>query len=185
MAYEDGDISTLRDINKTRTLLGRTEREIFSGKLLAETFGSTSNPNTVRCVLNADDAIVDWQACIDHARSRVKRACETSGGRFFETELLSLEHDEGSITAVLLGDGERIETKTATVILAVGPWCTEVLEKSDIAPPPTSRIPVATGVFTYYLRLTDDQVGFFKDKPIFSHIGRGNREFSSKSAPNC
>jgi glycine/D-amino acid oxidase-like deaminating enzyme len=174
VAYEDDDSATIENINKTRNFLGRAKREILGGEILNKTFGPSDTPTTMSYILNADDAIVDWKACLESARSRVKRACGASGGRFFETELLSLEHDEGRITAVLLRGGERLDTTTATVILAVGPWCTEVLDKSSIELPPSGRVPVATAVFAYYLRLKEDQTLFFKDKPIFSHIGRGN-----------
>ncbi|KAL2014903.1 hypothetical protein VTK56DRAFT_7084 [Thermocarpiscus australiensis] len=47
-----------------------------------------------------------------------------------------------------------------------------MLQKSEIKLPPKHRIPVPTGLFAFELELNDEQVEFFKDKPVFSHVGR-------------
>jgi hypothetical protein len=82
-----------------------------------------------------------------------------------------LEHDGKQVTTVIHTSGAPIDARDMDIILAVGPWTIEVLGSSGIEFPPKDRIPTPTGLFAFQLRLDDDQVQYFKKKPVFSHIG--------------
>jgi glycine/D-amino acid oxidase-like deaminating enzyme len=85
-----------------------------------------------------------------------------------------LKRDGRRVARIHLDDGRLVETEHADIVLAVGPWTVEVLESSGIGLPPEHRLPVPTGLFAFQLELNSDQAAFFRDKPVFSHAGRGS-----------
>lgn len=171
VAY-DKDDSTPSSINETRAQLGMEARQRLEGRILTEKLGSKDVPPSLTIIFNSDDAIVDWKGCMNDVKRRVTEACSQSGGKLLEGKVKILEHDGNRIKAIILADGKRIETETAQVVLAVGPWFAEILTNSGIDLPPSNRLPVATGLFAYNVQLNDKQVEIFRGKPIFSHIGK-------------
>ena len=91
----------------------------------------------------------------------------------WETQVQELVHNRRRIIAVNLANNTRIETVDRNIILAAGPWISEVLDRSGIEQPPEPRAPVATGIFAFILQLQEDQIESFRGKPSFSHIGYG------------
>jgi glycine/D-amino acid oxidase-like deaminating enzyme len=172
--YEQDDVASVQKINEAREELGLQSREPGGSTLMRDKFGTTTAPESLTYVSAADDSIVDWEPCISDARERTKKACTDSGGTFYESGVASLVKDGARITSLILENGEKIEAGNAQIVLAVGPWFTQLLAASDIALPPDGRTPVATGLFSYGVRLSEEQTEFFRDKPMISHHGQGD-----------
>ncbi|KAH6845135.1 FAD dependent oxidoreductase [Chaetomium sp. MPI-CAGE-AT-0009] len=172
--YEQDDVATAQKVNEAREKLGLQSREPCGSRLMQDTFGTTTAPETLTYVLASDDSIVDWESCISDARERAKNACTNSGGTFYESGVARLVNDGTRITALILENGEEIKVGSAQIVLAVGPWFAQVLAASDITLPPDGRTPVATGLFSYGVRLSKEQAEFFRDKPIISHGGKAD-----------
>jgi hypothetical protein len=171
--YEQGDTAAAQKINGVREELGLPRRELGDSTLMRDTFGSTTAPESLTYVSAPDDSIVDWGPCISDARERAKDACVSSGGTFHESGVARLVKDGSRITSLVLENGETIEAGSAQIVLAAGPWFAQTLDPSGIPLPPNGRIPVATGLFSYHVRLNEEQAEFFKDKPMISHKGKG------------
>jgi glycine/D-amino acid oxidase-like deaminating enzyme len=171
--YEQDDTAAAQKINGVREELGLPRRELGDSTLMKNTFGTTTAPDSLTYVLAPDDSIVDWGPCISDARERAKDACASSGGTFHESGVASLVKDGSCITSLVLENGETVETGGAQIVLAVGPWLAQILDSSGIPLPPNGRTPVATGLFSYHVRLNEEQTEFFKDKPMISHKGQG------------
>jgi len=174
------DSEAITSIDRNRVRLGLDLRQRGNKELLETYYGPTSFRDTLIFVFNPGDAVVDWQPCIRQHREAVKKVCLQTGGQIYKGALHALEHDGREVTAVVLVDGARIETKGVDVVLAVGAWTAEILGRFHMQLPPQGRNPTPTGLFAFRLELNDDQVEFFKDKPVFSHIGRGSRFSPSK-----
>ena len=172
VAYKENS-DTLRSIDQNRQQLGFDVRERGGKELLERHFGFSDAPDGLVFVYNPDDALVDWQPCIREHESKAKEACSRRGGAVYESKVNFLKHDRKRVTAVVLSDGDPINTTDMDVILAVGPWTMEVLKRSDIPPPPSHRIPIPTGIFAFELQLDDSQTEYFMGKPVLSHIGKG------------
>lgn len=172
--YEQDDATTVQKINEVREELGFQSREPNNSMLMRDTFGTTTAPNSLTYVSAPDDSIVDWGPCISEARERAKNACTNSGGTFYESGVASLANDGSRIASLVLENGETIEVGGAEIVLAVGPWFAQILDASGVPLPPDGRTPVATGLFSYGVWLNEEQVEFFKDKPMISHRGKGS-----------
>lgn len=169
--YEEDELATLQKINDTRETLGLERRQLRDSTLMRDEFGTTMAPESLTYVLASDDSIVDWEACMSDARERAKKACTGSGGTFYESGVATIVNDGVSITSLLLENGEMIETGTAQIVLAVGPWLAQILDYSGITLPPNGRTPTATGLFSYTVELNDNQAEYFRNKPIVSKTG--------------
>ncbi|KAJ5806870.1 hypothetical protein N7474_010462 [Penicillium riverlandense] len=166
--FEHGDFATIDQINKAREKLSLPRRETSGNELMQDRFGTKTAPESLIYVFNSDDAIVDWELIISQARARARAACVDSGGSFYESEVTTLVHDndKGRIIEVVLKNGVRIQTETAQVILATGPWLGQDLATSGISLPPSGRTPTANGLFAYAVQLNDDQAEYFRNRPI-------------------
>lgn len=174
VAYDEMRLQTLDEIDQTRLHMGRHKRERLDGSILAKIFGSTGALSKLTFVHNEDDGLVEWEGCMQAMRDSVRERCrENKESVFLETQVQDLVHCGERITAVTLADDRRIGVADKKVILAAGPWITEILERSSIERPPHSRIPIATGVFAFILQLNEEQTLFFKGKPALSQIGYG------------
>lgn len=148
------------------------KRERLDHQTFAKIFGPANLHPGLTFVRNDDDSLVEWKGCMQAMQDLVKRHCEEDdGSKMLELQALKLLHEGGRVCAVVLPNEEQIQATDAEVIVAAGPWITELLEKSGIAQPPASRSPVATGLFAFTLQLNEEQILFFKGKPAFSHIG--------------
>lgn len=172
--FEQSDSATIDQINNAREQLSLPRRETSGNELMQEHFETTRAPEELLYVFNSDDAIVDWELIMSEARRTAEMACVESGGSFYNSGVTSLVHDndKGLITAVMLDNGERIETETAQVVLATGPWLHEDLATCGIRLPPRERTPTAIGLFAYAVQLSDQQAERFRNKPMVSHQGR-------------
>jgi hypothetical protein len=150
------------------------KRERLDHKTFAKIFGPANLHPGLTFVWNDDDSLVEWKGCMQAMQDLVKRHCEEDdGSKMLELQALKLLHEGGRVCAVVLPNEEQIQATDAEVVVAAGPWITNLLEKSGIAQPPASRSPVATGLFAFTLQLNEEQILFFKGKPAFSHIGYG------------
>ncbi|KAI0388558.1 FAD dependent oxidoreductase [Xylariaceae sp. FL0594] len=165
------DRNLFHDTNNSRQRLGMEPRILSDSGIMKKVFGASDAPDSLDYVYNWDDAIVDWEDCIAQLRKRARDFCVDSGGVFYESTVDSLDHHNGQVTTIVLEDGQRIETAKAEIVLAVGPWFTDVLDKSSIPYPPPGRIPIATGIFSFVVQMNDKQIDYFKDKPMISHNG--------------
>lgn len=172
---EQDDLAAIQEINQAREELGFQKRQPGGSTLMRDTFGTTTAPESPAYILASDDSIVDWKTCMSETRERAKKACTDSGGTFYESEVATIvkDGDGARITALTLENGKSIEVANAQVVLAVGPWLAQVLVASGIPLPPSGRTPVATGLFVYTVQLNDEQVKFFRDKPMVTHNGKG------------
>ncbi|KAL2144205.1 hypothetical protein VTI28DRAFT_9496 [Corynascus sepedonium] len=170
--YEEDDLVTLQKINNAREGHGLQKRQQGDSKLMRDTFGTTTTPESLTYVFAWDDSIVDWETCMLDARARAKEACTDSGGTFYESGVATLIKDEARITALILKNGEKIEAGNAQIVLAVGPWLAQVLTESGIPLPPKGRSPVATGLFSYAVQLNEEQAKEFGNRPMVSHSGK-------------
>jgi len=171
VAYEN-DSETLKSIDQNRKRLGLPARRRGNKDFFELFFGRSDAPDTLTYVHNPDDGLVDWQPCMLEHQEKAKLACRGTGGQALDSKVESLEHDGKLVTTAVLANGDRIETKDADVVLAVGPWAMELLERSGIQLPPKDRTPVPTGLFAFQLQLNSAQAAYFRDKPMFSHTGR-------------
>lgn len=171
--YQEDDLIALQKINNAREGHGLQKRQQDDSKLMRDTFGTTTTPESLTYVFAWDDSIVDWETCMLDARTRAKEACTDSGGTFYESGVATLIKDEARITALILKNGERIEAGNAQIVLAVGPWLAQVLTESGIPLPPKGRSPVATGLFSYAVQLNEEQAKEFGNRPMVSHSGKG------------
>jgi L-2-hydroxyglutarate oxidase LhgO len=171
--HDKDDFSTLLDIDDTRTKLGLPTRQRGDEKLMQDKFPTTNAPPSLTYVSAPDDMIVDWAPCMSKAMERARQACTDSGGIFYESGVETIIKKASHITALVLENGEEINADNAQVVLAVGPWLTQVLATSDIRLPPNERKPVATGLFSYTVQLDKEQAKYFRDKPVVSHNGTG------------
>jgi hypothetical protein len=154
-------------------LLGLPERQLRSSTLMKEQFETTTASESQVYVHNSDDAIVDWEPCISKARERASAACTNSSGSFYTCGVASLAHDGNRVTEIVLQNGGIIKTSTAQIVLAPGPWFAEMLVTSRIRPPPSGRLPIATGLFSYHVQLSSEQAIYLRNRPILSHEGKG------------
>ncbi|KAK4119491.1 hypothetical protein N657DRAFT_637284 [Parathielavia appendiculata] len=171
VAYAEHD-KTLQSIDKNREDLGLRPRPRGNKAFFETFFGPSHAPDDFIYVHNSDDAVVDWMPCMVKHEQKARDICHQTQGRVYETEVMSLQHDGNRVTAAIFANGDRIDTSGCDIVLAVGSWTMEVLQKSEIELPPQHRVPVPTGLFAFELELNDEQVEFFKDKPVFSHVGR-------------
>ncbi|KAB5517295.1 hypothetical protein GE09DRAFT_568418 [Coniochaeta sp. 2T2.1] len=151
VAYWKDSIDTLKSIVGNRSQLGLEARRVGGKELLEGCFGPTT-ANALRTstfVHNPDDAIIDWRPCIQEHESKAEVACIQSGGSIYQAKVETLEHDTKRVTALILVDGRRIDTKDTDIVLAIGPWTVEVLKRSKIDLPPEGRVPTATGLFAF------------------------------------
>ncbi len=172
VAYDE-DSQTLKGIDQSRERLGLQARRRGNKDFFDLFFGPSSAPSTLTFVHNPDDAIVDWQPCMKKHQQKAEDACLQTGGLVYKMELDALQHDGKRVTDAVLANGDSIDTRDQDIVLAVGSWTIQVLTRSGIQLPPQHRIPVPTGLFAFSLELNDEQVNFFRNTPIFSHVGRG------------
>ena len=172
--YDPADLETLSTINTTREKLGLQRRQPPTSTLIASVLGSETVPESLTCVLASDDSIVDWVTCMSRARERAKAACERNGGILYESGVKTILKDDTRVTTLILENGQKISAAGAQVVLAVGPWLAGVLHASGISPPPSGRTPIATCIFAYTVRLSDEQADSFRTKPMVSHQGKGS-----------
>jgi glycine/D-amino acid oxidase-like deaminating enzyme len=174
VAYDKAAISILNGIDKARSQLGKERRIRYDRAILEEFYGTTNALDDLTFVFNEDDGIVEWAGCMRGRKEAIEKRCrENEGSNILDARVETLMHEGRRITAVVLANGESIETGDTKVTLAAGPWIVELLDKSGIEQPPDWRMPIATGLFAFTLQLSEDQVTFFKGKPSFSHVGHG------------
>ncbi|KAL2014910.1 hypothetical protein VTK56DRAFT_7013 [Thermocarpiscus australiensis] len=171
VAYAKHD-KTLQHIDENRKDLGLRPRPRGNKAFFETFFGSSHAPDDLIFVHNSDDAVVDWMPCMVKHEQMARDICHQTQGKVYETEVMSLQRDGNRVAAAILANGDRIDTSGCDIVLAVGSWTMEMLQKSEIKLPPMHRIPVPTGLFAFELELNDEQVEFFKEKPVFSHVGR-------------
>lgn len=172
--YDESEVPTLVGIEQTRSQLGLEKRTRPDKTTLENYYGASQNSTNSTFVYNNDDALVDWKGCMQAVRERIQTLCLNSKtSKVLETPAQELEHGGGRITAVICGDGSKIDTSDVEVIVAAGAWTAELLENSSINLPPISRAPVATGIFAIIIQLNEKQKKHFWGKPGFSHIGCG------------
>jgi glycine/D-amino acid oxidase-like deaminating enzyme len=169
VAYDKTTIATLDGIDKARSQLGLNRRQRSNCTLLQKYYGSTNTVDDLTYVFNEDDALVDWEGCMQAMEKR----CREGGSEILDTRVDKLIHNKRRITSVALSDGKMIKTGDTKVILAAGPWIAQLLDNSNIEQPPDRRMPTATGLFSFRIQLSEDQKKLFQGKPSFSHIGRG------------
>ena len=169
VAYPEAQIQTLIEIERARLRLGLPARKRESSQLRNGLFSSTHFPENMVVVHNKDDGVVDWTGVMNS----VKEDCLKNGVVFQQDEVLRIESDtSGRVKSVVTSTGS-IDTKETEVILAAGPWIMQLLETSSMRAPPTSRAPIATGIFSFSLELNIEQWTKYKDLPVNSEIGVG------------
>lgn len=168
VAYEREHQQTLDDINNVRKELQKPERQDKGQSIMAANFGAGSLIDEVTFVFNDDDGLVNWDECLAEQRDIALKRLPV-----FRESVDRLICARGSITSIILESEKQVDSTNATVILAAGPWILEILERSGISLPPQPRQPVATGVFSFLIALSEEQREFFENKPSFSHYGRG------------
>lgn len=172
VAYET-DSERQRGIDQNREQL-HLERRPRGGKdPLQKFYGDTCTQRPLTIVHNPDDAMVDWKPCVLEHEDKAKWKCCQSGGSVHETKVEVLEHDGTKVTAIVLANRDSIDTSQIDVVLATGAWTLDLLQVSGIELPPEERRPTPTGVFAVQLKLSDEQVRVFRNKPILSENGRG------------
>jgi glycine/D-amino acid oxidase-like deaminating enzyme len=168
VAYEDGD-GTLAGIDAARSELQLPRRERWDINILNKYYGHTRASANLHYIWNEDDGLVEWKGCMEALRSYIHQHKAT---RIVHGQAERLYHDAGRIRTISV-DGRSIDVNDAQVILAAGPWISEMMDQSEISQPPSLRVPVATGVFACFVQLDEEQRQFFRGKPAFSHIGYG------------
>lgn len=186
VVYHPQSISILDQIDKNRSTLGLPPRErltmqsimtcleseLTPGKRSAMEFikgmmERTTHQENPTFVYNEDDGVVQW----DFYMSQMQILCKEGGANIRDAEVERLLTRGNCITAIELNGGEVIPTDDAKIILAAGPWILPLLACSNITLPPPSRAPVATGVFTFHLKLNDAQRESIHNIPPLSVYG--------------
>lgn len=174
VAYDRNDTQTLDAIDAARSELGMERRKRFNEDVLRTYYESERVESDCVFVWNDDDGLVDWRGCLATTKKLIQKS---SGIRkkitVVDNQVLRLSHTANRVTSIYLANGTELEVSDAQVIMAVGSWTSELLERSSITQPPHSRYPIATGIFAFTLKLNPEQRDFFAGKPAFSHIGHG------------
>jgi len=121
---------------------------------------TAEDPN-LQCVWNEDNAVVDWNSCIQEVRRPLQ-----SRIRDVKVERLVVG-DTGRICRLVLRGGEIVTIADGDkIIMTPGAWGERLLKDSNInAPPKASQ---AVGVFTFHLRPNELHRQFLKDLPALS-----------------
>ena len=169
VAYSQAHIETLNGIDRARSQLGLPARKRQSAQLLNDLFDSTQATGDLTVVYNEDDGVLDWTGVM----KSVRQDCVEKGAVFRSEQVLRMDTDmSGKIYAVITST-ESIDTGRAEIILAAGPWIMQLLEASSIQPPPPSRVPTATKIFSFPLELSSEQWHRYGKLPVHSEIGAG------------
>jgi len=169
VTYSNARIETMIGIDRARSQLNLPPRKRQAAQLLKELFGSVQDTQNLAIVYNDDDGVVDWTG----AMKSVREDCVKNGGRFRDDRVVRMEVDmSGKIRAVVT-PRESIDTERTEVILAAGPWIMSLLEVSSIQQPPASRAPIATGIFSFSIGLSNEQWMKYSVLPVISEIGVG------------
>lgn len=174
VAYATSD-DTLESITSNRAFLNLESQQV---DINPETWGVNQSGADLKFVFNADDGIVDWSPCIEEWTTQVLERCHSSGGTVYEQALHHICFEQNQVTQMVLEDGTALDTTTADIILAVGPWTKELLERSSIVLPTQSRLPIPTGIFAFRIELTPEQHAYYLQSSIYSEIGCGKILFT-------
>ena len=101
----------------------------------------------------------------------LRQDCIDRGCSIESTEVRKLVIDENRVKSVQLTTGMTLDTRDMQVFLATGAWTTGILAESGLPLPRWERIPVATGVFSFHLKLNDLQQAALTGIPPFSVYG--------------
>ncbi|KAG4427717.1 hypothetical protein IFR05_016800 [Cadophora sp. M221] len=128
----------------TQTLSAREHRCFeFAASLL-----KTANDLSLCCLWNEDNAVIDWNRCMDEIRAPL-------GLKIQKAKVNRLiVGDGGLVRGILLEGGKMVDvSKEDKVVMTVGAWTEALLKESGITIP-LKRLR-CVGVFTFYLKLND------------------------------
>lgn len=169
VAYSQASINTLDGIDHARSELYLPIRERQTIELMKDRFASKDIKKDLTVVENDDDGILNWT----DAMKSLKQDCIEKGARFRDDTVLRMNTNENGRIQVIITSKESIDTSNSEIILAAGPWIMSILEASSIKQPPSSRCPIATGIFSFTLKLNFDQWEKYRRLPVLSEIGVG------------
>ena len=123
----------------------------------------TADDPKLVCVWNKDNAVVNWNQCIQNIR-------ESLSSRIREEKVERLVADDaGRICALQMENGTRVVIEDgASVILTAGAWGQKLLKDSNIAGPPPAKSFRAIAVFTFHLRLSESHWTYIRGLPALS-----------------
>jgi len=163
---------SIEELLSTQTLSARECRCFeFAASLL-----KTANDPSLCCLWNEDNAVIDWNLCIDEIRKPLR-----SKIRQAKVNILVVGKG-GLIREIHLEGGDIIPVREEDeVCLAAGAWTEEILKNSVITTPLKKLRCV--GVFTFHLKLTDLHWDYIRDLPALSFQTKDmNCRFSSPPA---
>lgn len=167
VAYPPNQVFTLTGIDRARSNLNLPARKHESAELLEKVFNSAPVSQQLEVVQNEDDGVVDW----NRVMRDMKQECINMGGKFQQVRVLQLHSDGKGMIDAVVTSRNAIDATQTDVILAAGPWIMQLHSASHARQPPTSRAPIATGVFAFYLDMDPQQWAKYHSLPPFCEIG--------------
>lgn len=162
----DSNLSTPRErhteesiakLLNTQTLSAREHRCFeFAASLL-----KTANDPSLCCLWNEDNAVIDWNPCMDDIRKPLRSKIQ-------EAKVNRLVVGEGGlIREIRLEGGEVVAVREEDILcLAAGAWTEDILKESSITTPLKKLRCI--GVFTFHLKLNDQHWEYVRDLPALS-----------------
>lgn len=153
----DANLSTPRErhteqsiakLLNTPTLSAREYRCFEFAASLLKAANETANDPSLCCLWNKDNAVIDWNPCMDEIRKPLRSKIQQAK----VNRLVAGER--GLIREIYLEGGDIIAVREKDeVCLAAGAWTEEILRESVIKTPLKKLRCV--GVFTFHLKLND------------------------------
>jgi hypothetical protein len=173
LIWDEKNIPTLDAINVCRSQRGLEKRERLDRTVLNGFYGTSHLPGGPVYTHNNDDLVMVWRDGIMKAIKNdiLHRSQKSPELTIREVLVENLICEGGRITDIVLATGEKVDSRHMEVVLAAGPWTSDVLDRSGMEQPDHSRVPVATAIFSYLIRISKDQTGFLTQKPIISDLG--------------
>jgi hypothetical protein len=174
LIWKEKDIPTLDAINRCRSQLGLKPRELLDRTVLNNIYGTCRVPGGPVYTHNDDDLLMVWNEGIMKAMKDdiLRRSRKSAELTIREKRVEKLIWEGSQITGLALADGDgEIDARRMKVVLAAGAWTSDVLYRSSIKLPHSSRVPVAAAVFQYKIRISGRHAEFFVGKPIVSDLG--------------